>query len=1031
MMTAAGCRQCGGVGIWKPLITFLVLAILGIIGTSIGFLFWKFDPQNADTREEVYQNVIVMKRNKMLRANRLGDPFEMSKAKAEYEIAELRYKEFKAEQEKKKKKTNEEETQDDDKDSRPETKIDMNPLVGAGSGASSRVGTGAGGTTLNNGPGEVEEADEEEEDADYGESGDTDMGANNGPEDIGQGATDGAESFAGNAEDGGGDLSRAMEQVSVSGKIILSYLQCTSVAVVTMPSIPWPESVLNLLGNVYAFSSFDFTNMIPVGCMTRLTYYEHFMLIMWLPAIIISCIFLVLLVNHIRWNGLRWKSTSEAVIGADPLWKGALMTLFILFPIMALRVLAIFDCREIDGDFWLVSDVQLKCYDTRWATYAIVGFCGALVYPVGIPILFYIILSRNKHRLDTPGVKARCGFLYSGFVAAFWGGELIEMFRKFFMSTFVVFVKTGSMSQMGVVLVVSALFLGLHLACDPYEDALENRVQTVSMWGTALTMFIAFLMTANKCSDGNSLKQKDNSETFFAVLLVLVNVFTLFGSLSIIAYEILVEHLATFFELVEVMYESYVAPMLEDIEYDDLVNDGDMNDGDVGTIHASDGSLGMAMAGAGLAGAGFVTATDPDDSHIPAHVLSLSQTVFAMFQENDNPGIDRQGLLALLHIWDHTEYTSIASVMSIFRQLSEDDDEIFKEGFIPWAAKPEFFGSFTPQTCQEALKEFIKTPHEIEEEGVPVYRKLWITQLFNAHAKHERISYHSFYDMMCNFSHDVNPVLVKATFKRMALVEESDDEAKRRMKNALRTDIDGVDDDYDVMRHGISREQFVKWAAAVFLNCDAEEFVEGIEEMIVADGEDVRRRKQQLANDTEDDTDEFDQEPSCGPLETLDFGAIFESIRMAEPLDALTAQSKFSIWRSIKGRQLTSDMVVSGKLHFTRVAALLESKRRQLTVKANPTVNSQVWPPLDAEAKSVAKRVLPEVFDSLDAITCSEIIRKGLVLEYIRQVNSEKYSSSALKDQMQALVLATTEVIVDKMSEEAYVVVANAYVGAL
>merc|ERR1711871_1248543 len=96
-------------------------------------------------------------------------------------------------------------------------------------------------------------------------------------------------------------------------------------------------------------------------------------------------------------------------------------------------------------------------------------------------------------------------------------------------------------------------------------------------------------------------------------------------------------------------------------------------------------------------------------------------------------------------------------------------------------------------------------------------------------------------------------------------------------------------------------------------------------------------------------------------------------------------------------------------------------------MQENPMVNAKAWPPLDAESNTVARRVMPQVLESVDAVTCAEVIRKRLVLEYIRQVNREKYSSNALKDQMQALVLATTEVLVDKMSEEAYVHVKNAY----
>ena len=68
-----------------------------------------------------------------------------------------------------------------------------------------------------------------------------------------------------------------------------------------------------------------------------------------------------------------------------------------------------------------------------------------------------------------------------------------------------------------------------------------------------------------------------------------------------------------------------------------------------------------------------------------------------------------------------------------------------------------------------------------------------------------------------------------------------------------------------------------------------------------------------------------------------------------------------------------------------------------------------------------------QVYETVDAISCAETIQKKLVMEYIRQVNSQIYSSNTLRDQMQALVLAVSEILVDKMSEEAYPQLKNFY----
>ena len=63
----------------------------------------------------------------------------------------------------------------------------------------------------------------------------------------------------------------------------------------------------------------------------------------------------------------------------------------------------------------------------------------------------------------------------------------------------------------------------------------------------------------------------------------------------------------------------------------------------------------------------------------------------------------------------------------------------------------------------------------------------------------------------------------------------------------------------------------------------------------------------------------------------------------------------------------------------------------------------------------------------VDSAYCADQIRKTLVLEYIRQVNRGTYANKTLKDQMQALVLATSEVLVEKISEGGYVSLKDAY----
>lgn len=289
---------------------------------------------------------------------------------------------------------------------------------------------------------------------------------------------------------------------------------------------------------------------------------------------------------------------------------------------------------------------------------------------------------------------------------------------------------------------------------------------------------------------------------------------------------------------------------------------------------------------------------------------------------------------------------------------------------------------------------------------------------------------------MQNFSPNVNPALVKATFKRMAQVsgKQSLGTRKQRIANAVRagagSQLNNVDDDFDVFDCGITLDQFTKWAATVFTNCDASEFIEGIAEMAKSDGSDIRRGEASHGareEEEEEEEDEEDEEPSCGPVRTLDIQEIWEKVDLQQALSEMLSESRYSICRSLKGRQLAMDMIVSCKLHFTHIASQIEHRRRVLTKETNPLVISDAWPPQNAEGERVARRVLIHVFDSQDATAFAEAMRKRLIMEYIPQVNRDSYATSTLKDQMQALVLASCQLLVDMTSEQAYQILLNAY----
>uniref|UniRef100_A0A7S2HIT6 Uncharacterized protein n=1 Tax=Octactis speculum TaxID=3111310 RepID=A0A7S2HIT6_9STRA len=188
-----------------------------------------------------------------------------------------------------------------------------------------------------------------------------------------------------------------------------------------------------------------------------------------------------------------------------------------------------FDNLGTDNECYLTSDYTTRCNTARWRLWVIYAACCVLVYPIGIPFMYFTLLWRNRHiidpSLDETGARARMGdnfgksrvaqaleirnadrkiqylaFLFESFEPRYWWWEVFESFRRLTMTSFQVFIFPGSSRQMFTSLAASFLFVKMYSYCNPYvldsDDILAETVQ----WVTALTIGIALMLSVGSIS---------------------------------------------------------------------------------------------------------------------------------------------------------------------------------------------------------------------------------------------------------------------------------------------------------------------------------------------------------------------------------------------------------------------------------------------------------------------------------------------------------------------------------------------------
>ena len=76
--------------------------------------------------------------------------------------------------------------------------------------------------------------------------------------------------------------------------------------------------------------------------------------------------------------------------------RTVLFFLFLGYPTLSASMLRVFNCIEIHGEYFVKHDVSIPCYDATHSGYQMLASLGVLLYPIGIPLLFYGLLIRYR-----------------------------------------------------------------------------------------------------------------------------------------------------------------------------------------------------------------------------------------------------------------------------------------------------------------------------------------------------------------------------------------------------------------------------------------------------------------------------------------------------------------------------------------------------------------------------------------------------------------------------------------------------------
>ena len=176
------------------------------------------------------------------------------------------------------------------------------------------------------------------------------------------------------------------DSLAVKLRILISMIQVLSQLGVVY-SIPFPDLYSNLLRWV-GLLELNFVDMLPLGCVLSLSFHTTLMM----RTLLLPVLSVIALLLHCAKAPTKVLEVSRSLL---------FLVLFLIYPGTSAAIFATFQCEELsDGTRWLRADLSIDCDSTVHTGFSIYAALMILVYPIGTPALYYILLRRSRAALN-------------------------------------------------------------------------------------------------------------------------------------------------------------------------------------------------------------------------------------------------------------------------------------------------------------------------------------------------------------------------------------------------------------------------------------------------------------------------------------------------------------------------------------------------------------------------------------------------------------------------------------------------------
>ncbi|CAN0534106.1 unnamed protein product, partial [Laminaria digitata] len=189
-----------------------------------------------------------------------------------------------------------------------------------------------------------------------------------------------------------------------------------------------------------------------------------------------------------------------------------LVLLFLVYSSVSSAVFRMFACDSLHhGEEYLRADYRILCTGAKHRALQVYAAIMIAVYPVGIPLLFVVLLYRHRDVLSDPGTNKAA----AQSIASLWAPyrpsrfyyEIVECARRIMLTGVVVFIYPDDTAQIAITIISSFFFFVVSEVLSPYESASDTWLSRSGHVLIFFSMFDVLLLRVDVSRESSQSQQ--------------------------------------------------------------------------------------------------------------------------------------------------------------------------------------------------------------------------------------------------------------------------------------------------------------------------------------------------------------------------------------------------------------------------------------------------------------------------------------------------------------------------------------------